>query len=234
MNVLAFDTCFGAVSVAVRWQNADGEWLQREAYEEMDIGQAERLMPMIATVMQEAGLTFSDLDQIAVTRGPGSFTGVRVGVAAARGLALATGLPVVSATSLRVMAARADRVLGERRQPVVAVAVDARRGSLYVQLFLAGTCEELSSAEVLSPAQAANKVTGHDAIAVGSGAVALVEAVAAVGPGRVEARLTTLQPHAANLAQLASGLTSTAPVVPLYLRLADAKPQTDAALPRAD
>lgn len=234
MNVLAFDTCFGAVSVAVRWQSASGEWLQREAYEEMSIGQAERLMPMIASVMQATGLSFSDLDRIAVTRGPGSFTGVRVGVAAARGLALAAGLPVVVTTSLHVMAARADRMLGERRQRVLAVAVDARRGGLYLQVFQVGTCEELSPAEVLSPSEAANRIAGHEVIAVGSGADALVHAAVAMGVNQVGARLTTLQPHAGDLVLLAPMLTPVAPVAPLYLRAPDAKPQADAALPRAD
>src|SRR5699024_6697022 len=89
MNVLAFDTCVGAVSVSVRWQDDAGTWQQHDAYEEMATGQAERLMPTIAEVMQASGQTFAGIDRIAATCGPGSFTGVRVGVAAARALALA-------------------------------------------------------------------------------------------------------------------------------------------------
>jgi len=234
MNVLAFDTCFGAVSAAVRWQSAGGQWLLREAYEEMEIGQAERLMPMIASVMQAAGLAFADLDRIAVTRGPGSFTGVRVGVAAARGLALAASLPVVATTSLHLMALRADRLLGERPQSVIVAAADARRGGLYLQAFTAGACDELSPPEVLSPAEAAHRVAGYDAIAVGSGADTLARAAAAGGAGRVEARLAGLQPHAGDLVVLAPALAPAEPVMPLYLRSPDAKPQADAALPRAD
>jgi len=234
MNVLAFDTSFGAVSVAVRWQSAGGEWLLREAYEEMEIGQAERLVPMIASVMQSARLEFSDLHRIAVTRGPGSFTGVRVGVAAARALALAAGLPVVAATSLRLMAARADVMLGARPQPVVAVAVDARRGGLYLQLFQAGTCAELSPAEVVSPQEASRRIAGYEAVAVGSGADTLAHAAAAEADCRVETRLTALQPHAGDLVVLAPTLTPIASIAPLYLRPPDAKPQVDAALPRAD
>lgn len=234
MNVLAFDTCFGATSVAVRWQNADGQWLLREAYEEMEIGQAERLMPMIATVMQQAGLAFSGLHRIAVTRGPGSFTGVRVGVAAARGLALATSLPIVAATSLSVMAARAERMLGARPQPVIAVAVDARRGGLYLQLFKARTGDELSPAEVLSPQEAAQRTADHDVVAVGSGAEILARAAAAEGTGRIETRLMTLQPHAGDLVLLAPRLEPVVPMTPLYLRAPDAKPQADASLARVD
>ena len=112
MNILAFDTCLGAVSVAVRRRGAGGEWLMRHACETRERGHAERLMPMVAETMAAAGLAFSDLDRIAVTVGPGSFTGVRVGVAAARGLALASGIAVVGATSLAVMAHRADERLG--------------------------------------------------------------------------------------------------------------------------
>src|SRR5438876_4695058 len=111
MNVLAFDTCLGAVSVAVRWQGARDEWLSCDRFELREGGHAERLMPMIAEVMQEAGLAFSDIERIAVTVGPGSFTGVRVGVAAARALALASGITAVGATSLAVMAHQADERL---------------------------------------------------------------------------------------------------------------------------
>ena len=114
MNVLAFDTCFGAVSAAVRWRSGRGEWLLREAYEARSAGHAERLFPMIAEVMEGAGLAFSAIDRIAVTLGPGGFTGVRVGIAAARALALATGKPVVATTSLAVMAHRAEEMLAGR------------------------------------------------------------------------------------------------------------------------
>ena len=131
MNVLAFDTCLGAVSAAVRCAERRGDGCCARAYELRTAGHAERLMPMIAEVMAGAGLAFAELDRIAVTLGPGSFTGVRVGVAAARGLALATGRPVVAATSLAVMAHRAAEMLaatGESAARRLVVAVDARRG----------------------------------------------------------------------------------------------------------
>src|SRR5947207_7581458 len=112
MNLLAFDTCLGAVSVAVRWQGPGGDWLMRHAHEARERGHAERLIPMMTEVMDEAGLAFSDLHRIAVTVGPGTFTGVRVGMAAARGIALASGLAVVGTTTLAVMAHQADQLLG--------------------------------------------------------------------------------------------------------------------------
>jgi tRNA threonylcarbamoyladenosine biosynthesis protein TsaB len=230
MNVLAFDTCLGAVSVAVRRQGADGAWLLNDAYEEMDIGHAERLMPMIADVMAGAHLSFAGIDRIAVTKGPGSFTGVRVGVAAARALALATRKPVVAETSLAVMAAQAKTTLGaELGMATLIVAVDARRGALYLQVFdpEAGP----SQAEVLPLDEAGRRFGDHaGAIAVGSGAEILSKAAS----GTVKAMLPNLQPHARALAMLAETLPPIEALKPLYLRQPDAKPQTGSALPRAD
>ena len=141
MNVLAIDTCLGAVSAAVRWRGPDG-WLLRDSYLPLSADHAERLFPRIAEVMDGAGLAFSALDRIAVTVGPGGFTAVRVGISAARALALATGKPVVATTSLAVMAHRAEEMLGEPlggRQ--LMVAVYAGRGAHYVQSFTAGAIE---------------------------------------------------------------------------------------------
>ena len=176
MNVLAFDTCFGAVSAAVRWRSAEGEWLLREAYEERTTGHAERLFPMIAEVMEGAGLAFSAIDRFAVTLGPGTFTGVRVGVAAARAFALSTGKPTVGVTSLAVMAHRADQLLGrERADRPLAVAVDARRDMVYFQLFpdrVVATGEAL----LATPEQAASAIAQMPVLVVGSGAAAVVAA----------------------------------------------------------
>ena len=231
MNILAFDTCLGAVSVAVRWQSAQGHWLLRDRLEMREGGHAERLMPMIAEVMGEAGLAFSDLDRIAVTVGPGTFTGVRVGVAAARGLALASGLPVVAATSLAVMAHRAGELLDKPPEDLLAVAVDARRGMVYVQLF--GQTQDRPSAPLLlAPEDVAPLVGARPVVVVGSGARAVADAIAAAG-GRAEARLADLQPHARSLALMAERLEPSRPVRPLYLRPPDVKPQADKSLSRA-
>jgi tRNA threonylcarbamoyladenosine biosynthesis protein TsaB len=232
MNVLAFDTCLGAVSVAVRWRTATGAWGLREAYEERSAGQAERLFPMIAEVMDGAGLGFPTLDRIAVTLGPGSFTGVRVGVSAARALALAAGKPVVAATSLAVMAHRAEELLGkasEGRRRVVAV--DARRGAVYLQGFGAGAVAT-SEPGLLTLEEAVRWIGGEDALIVGSAAPALAGLVNEAG-GSAGRRLPELQPHARNLALLAAGLAPVAPLKPLYLRPPDVRAQDAAALARA-
>ena len=225
MNVLAFDTCFGAVSAAVR----RGSKLE-ESYEARTAGHAERLLPMIDETMRSAGLAFRDIDRIAVTVGPGSFTGVRVGVAAARALALATGKPVVGMTSLAVMADEARAQLGNAcGERPLAVAVDARRGMVYFQLFDAA--QDISAPLLREPADAAAIIGRGPAFLVGSAAVAVASLVVAAG-GKAEAALADLQPHARVLALRADELVPAVPIQPLYLRIPDAKLQGDKSLPR--
>jgi tRNA threonylcarbamoyladenosine biosynthesis protein TsaB len=228
MNVLAFDTCFGAVSAAVRWRSAGGEWLLREAYEARAAGHAERLFPMIAEVMEGAGLAFSAIDRIAVTLGPGTFTGVRVGIAAARAFALTTDRPVAGTTSLAVMAHRAELLIGlERAGRPLAVAVDARRGMVYFQVFPSRAIGA-GDAQLITPEQAARVIGRQPVLVVGSGAAAVV----AAAEGHAETRLPDLQPHARSLAIMAPDLVPVGRVTPIYLRQPDAKPQADKALPR--
>ncbi len=231
MNVLAFDTCFGAVSVAVRWRSARGEIILREAYEERETGHAERLLPMIEDVMHGAGLRFSDLDRIAVTLGPGSFTGLRIGIATARALSLAARIPVVGMTSLAIMAARADHLLGTKRGGRrLTVAVDARRDHLYIETFGENAGDSIAAARLLTPSIAKRELGNAPILAVGSGARALTQGGA---PSEtVKSLLPTLQPHARFLAILAPVLTPLVEVIPLYLRDADAKVQIGGALAR--
>ncbi len=233
MATLAFDTCLGALSVACRWQARSGEWLVREEYEERETGHAEGLMPMIDRVLEGAGKTAGDIHRIAVTLGPGTFTGARIGVAAARGFALALTVPVVGMSSLAVMAARADHLLGrEAAGKRLAVVVDARRGHFYVQVF-GGDGQRTSSAPSLLDAEGSRRAVGvGPAILVGSGA-AEIAAQAAPGDG-ILARLPALQPHARFLALGAQRLAPLTTVEPLYLRPPDAKPQVGKSLPHAE
>ena len=105
MNILALDTTLGACSAAVA-RTGTGAYAPKvfSAYELRTREHAEAIVPMMTRVMDEAGLAYDELDAIAVTTGPGSFTGVRVGVSTARGLALALSLPLIGVTSLEVMA----------------------------------------------------------------------------------------------------------------------------------
>ena len=124
--VLAFDTAGSACSVAV---GRDAALL---AYErrEMRHGHAEALLPMIDRVMEAAGLAAADLDVVAVSTGPGGFTGIRAGIAGAQGLALATGARLVGVSSFAAVAA-----LVPTADTPLLVALDSRRADPYVQLF---------------------------------------------------------------------------------------------------
>ena len=228
MSVLAFDTCLGAVSVAI----ARGAEVVAETYDEIATGHAERLMPMIEAAMADAGVGFADLSRIAVTLGPGTFTGVRTGIAAARAFRLAAGIEVVGTTSLAVIAHRvfaSDGAACDDR-PLL-VALDARRDRLYVQLFGASALDPLGAPVELDAATAATLAAGGPLRLAGSGAMAVVGAASSgvdleIVAGRVE-------PHAADLAALASRLPPLAAIAPIYIRPPDAKPQDDKRLPRS-
>lgn len=129
MLILAIDTALDACAAAVLDTDA-GEFLAQESLL-MKRGHAEALMPMIARVMQSADLAFTSLDRIAVTVGPGSFTGLRVGISAARGLALAAKRPAVGLTTLSAYAAA---VVSQNKPVPVISAIDARHDHVYFQI----------------------------------------------------------------------------------------------------
>lgn len=126
MILLAFDTAQGALSVALH-----GDKPMAHRHELRHRGHAEALMPMIAEVLEEAKLGYEDLDALAVTIGPGTFTGLRVGLSAARGIALARSLPIVGVSTLEAIAEPVIYDEGER----IVSAFDARRGEIYLQVF---------------------------------------------------------------------------------------------------
>ena len=228
MKILALDTTLGACSASV----AVGETGAHElfsAFELRDREHAEVIMGMIEKVMGEAGLAFSALDAIAATVGPGSFTGVRVGVAAARGLALAADCPLIGVTSLEVMARQALQQLDDAPD-TLAIAVDARRGEVYQALY-SGAGETLSPPAALTPEQAAAQLPETGTLSIAGSGAHLVGEVEMKRTANVV--LTDLQPDAARLAEMA--LTRSpikGPLHPLYLRAPDAKPQTGKSVPR--
>lgn len=128
MRVLAFDATMAACSVAL-W--CDGS-VEASLCDPMVHGQAEALVPAVESVLKKAACSYDALDRIAVTVGPGSFTGVRVGLATARGLGVATECPVIGVLTTVVLAEEA-RLNGTDTK--IAVAIDARRAELYVQCF---------------------------------------------------------------------------------------------------
>jgi tRNA threonylcarbamoyl adenosine modification protein YeaZ len=199
--------------------------------ERMARGHAEALMPMVAEVMTGAGLDFSALDLVAATLGPGSFTGVRIAIAAARGFALATGARLWGTDSLTVMAKAAleSGMLGGDRP--FAVAVDARGETLYFGLYDAAGCK-LAGPLLLEAREAATLLPDELATAVGNGAAHLAEAAMLRGRA-ADAKLPDLQPNASALAELALEADETLPTLrPLYLRPPDAKPQAAASVAR--
>lgn len=129
MRLLAIDTAASACSAAV-W-NAGGVV---ECLQPMARGHAEALLPMILEVMRSAGTSFSELDAVAVSVGPGAFTGLRVGLAAARGIALAAGLPCFGVSTLEAIAEGMDWKTAADRK--LLVALDTKRGDYYAQSFV--------------------------------------------------------------------------------------------------
>lgn len=169
----------------------------------MEKGQAERLLPLLEAVLTEAGYDWGDLSSLAVGTGPGNFTGIRISVAAARGLALGLDIPALGVTRLEALAEGLPR-------PLI-VAEDARRGSVYVQGF--GTPPQ--TARLMTLKEAATYI--GDLPIAGSGA-ALLGRPALPSPPIAEAiaRIAATRDPA--------GLRRPAP---FYLRSADAAPPTD-------
>jgi tRNA threonylcarbamoyl adenosine modification protein YeaZ len=223
MTLLAIDTSMAACSAAVLPHGAS-EALQR--FEPMTRGHAEALFPMVEAVMAEAGCGFDALSAIAVTVGPGSFTGVRAGLAAARGFGLAAKAPMIGVGSLKVMALKCVRARsGEGAAGDFAIVHDARRDEAYVQFFDADA-SPLAGPQMLPLAEIARHLPASVGAAYGSGAALLAENAKALGR-TIHADFPDLLPDAAALAIIAAGRKpSEHPPRPLYLRPPDAKPQT--------
>ena len=234
MNLLAFDTCFAACSVAARVRLGDDE-RRAVRFEAMTTGHAERLFPMIDGILAELEIGYADLDGLAVTVGPGSFTGTRLGIAAARGLALATGLSVFGTTSLAAIAARAVRTSAWPDDPVL-VCHDARRGQIYAQCFGDGAAASGLSAPVVLGAEELLAALRPGNYVVTGTAAAIVDAAARESrQDRIDFRVHQLPgdglPDAEALLDLP--LETLSLPSPLYLRPPDAKPQAGHSIPRA-
>ncbi|XUM23766.1 tRNA (adenosine(37)-N6)-threonylcarbamoyltransferase complex dimerization subunit type 1 TsaB [Bradyrhizobium oligotrophicum S58] len=142
MLILAIDTALDHCAAAVL--DTDSAEMRAQETLLMKRGHAEALMPLLARVMQQSGVGFADLDRIAVTTGPGSFTGLRVGLSAARGIALASHKPVVGVTTLSAYAAP---IVGDDGASPVISAIDARHDHVYYQV-VSGSGEELVAPQV--------------------------------------------------------------------------------------
>jgi tRNA threonylcarbamoyladenosine biosynthesis protein TsaB len=237
MRTLAIDTCFAACSVAVSWSDGTGQTVRVSRCERMEKGHAERLIPMIGEVMAGAPFGLDQIERIVVTEGPGTFTGVRIGIAAARALSLATGARVETMSSLELMVRTA---LGRGDVPVagqdIAVAVDARRDELYFQLFDGNGLGALTEPLLVTPENAVALTKPGGTLALGSGADALA-AAAQRARHEISTTLPDLQPDAQYFvdglgAAVVGDRARRAAPRPLYLRPPDAKPQDGKLLAR--
>ena len=224
MRILGFDTATSACSAAV-WE--DGRIAARR-FEPMSRGQSERLMPMVREVLSEAGADFPDLDLLAVTTGPGAFTGLRIGLAAARGMALAGDLACFGVTTLDVVAAGVSET--ERQKANVLVVLNSKRAEVYAQAFRSDL-RPLSEAQALIPADLAALMANGEGdadrvLVAGDGAGQVIQALE---DKEIEAVLSTAPgvPDAATVAAIAAERWSSdqpaGPLRPLYLRPPDAK-----------
>jgi tRNA threonylcarbamoyladenosine biosynthesis protein TsaB len=219
VNVLGFDTSTAATSACLL--RSDGAAF--EVVPPCDVlgappAHTRELMPAVARVMREGGLGYADLDAIAVGVGPGPFTGLRIGVATARALAHAGGLPLHPVSSL---AALAEGIEAEFRLPLI----DARRGELFAALYRDG--EELWPPFAASPESVVERVQdeGRTVMAAGDGSLRFRDQLEAggiaIGPAGAHAV------RGLHICRLAARVPAGPPeaVLPHYLRDPDAKPQ---------
>lgn len=226
MRVLALDTALDACAAGV----LDTQRRDLVASETLPMsrGHAEALMPLIARVMDAARLEFTDIDRIAVTVGPGSFTGVRVGIAAARGIALAAGKPAIGLTTLAAFTA--PHVAAGFAGTVIPV-IDARHGHVYMQVF--GPGGRAAIAPLLAALGEAVEAARSRAPALIAGSAADLVAAEWPADDPPPQIVKTGAPDIGWVARLgAAAEPDRALPKPLYLRPPDARPQDAARIAR--
>ncbi len=220
MLILSIDTALDACAAAVL--DTAGGVIARES-QPMKRGHAEALMPLIARVMKASGVGFAELDRIAATTGPGSFTGLRVGLSAARGIALAAGKPVVGVTTLTAFAAP---VVSENGAHPVISAIDARHDHVYFQM-LGDDGRSLIKPKVAPIAEALEAARFGTPHLVGNAA----DILAARWPADAPPPFSIDQQPAPDItwvAWLGAAVNPEgSPARPYYLRAPDAKPPKD-------
>ena len=228
-NLLAVDTTFKVCSVALRYKDSSNKVITTSRTKQVGLGHAEHLIGMIENIIVDARIALAELDALAVAIGPGSYTGIKVGVAAIRGLALATGLPIYTASSLAVVSRCNYAQLQPSRSfdyslPTL-VCINARRDQIYFQILSGATQKALTSPQIGSIDDAVNKVlTLYDKIMVVLPSdLNIAKALIAKGV-MVETEHEAALPSAEYLLDV--DLTLANKPSPLYLRPPDAKPQS--------
>lgn len=224
MKLLAID-CAASLCAACVFDADAGEELGREL-RDLGKGHAEHLMAVIETALQAGSVGYPDLDAVAVSIGPGSFTGLRVGVSTARGLALALKVSAIGVTTLEALAAEGAHAFPGR---AVLAALDAGREEIHAALYDKELVEAYGPS-VATLAEAVTMAVNADAILVGTAAPQIAQSAGRVfdtGPVAATADIATY-------ARLAAAKGPGEKPKPLYLRGADAKPQAGFILPRQD
>lgn len=227
MILLAVDTALDACAAAVVFDRG-GAVEVVAVTEVIGRGHAEKLMAVVGEALARAGVGHGDLDGYVVSIGPGSFTGIRVGVAAVRGFALATAKPALGVTSLEALA---DEARALRPDRAVFAALDARKDEVYVQGFCTGGAP-IAAPAVLSRAAAAAQARLAGALLIGSGApllAAIDPTLDVLGAGEFPAIETIAR---IGLARFPTRDPAAPMPAPLYVRAPDAKPQGASRLAR--
>jgi tRNA threonylcarbamoyladenosine biosynthesis protein TsaB len=217
--ILAFDTATRATTVALA-----GPAGIAERRDDPPPGarprHATKLLPLVAELLADAGIGWSEIERIAVGLGPGTFTGLRIGVATARGLGSARGIPLVGVSTLASLALNAGR-----GQPAVAAVLDARRGEVFAAIW---EHDQLAlSPRALAPVALVEHLSALPAppLTIGDGAVefraALEHSGAVIPPDQAELHKVTAINHCVLARELRAGMPSE--IRPDYLRLPDAE-----------
>jgi len=224
MRLLALDTATPATTVALALDDENLLTRRHEPRPGERPGHVSELLPLALELLDEAGIGFDRLDRIAVGIGPGTFTGLRIGVATARALAHAHGLPLVGVSTLQALAAGAEADAA----PVRLAVLDARRGEAFAAAWSADpAAEPLLAPAALAPDALAAAAAALPAgvVAVGDGAVKFRAVLEAAGVAVPADDFAAHRVEAAVHARLAAGMEPMAPdaVLPAYLRLPDAE-----------
>ena len=224
MKILALETSAKSVSAAV----AENGVILASAYQHTGLTHSRTLMPMVDGMLRSSDLSPDEMDLIAVAQGPGSFTGLRIGVAAAKGLAWAKELPCCGVSTLLAMAQNLRHMDGE-----IICAMDARRNQVYNAVFAAkdGVLTRLSEDRAIGLAELAEEIKNHsgDKIIVGDGAELCYNYLSEAGiPCRLAPPMLRMQ-NAMGVALAAEELAAEGKTVsahelqPVYLRLSQAE-----------
>lgn len=228
---LAIDTALSACSLAVAiCSDASAEPTVIEKSVAMERGHAEALMTLLEELMREAQLDYADLTRLAVTVGPGSFTGLRVGLATARAFALALDIPLVGLSTLKALELTA-RAHG--KEGTICAAIDARRGQIYCQLF---DQQGEGEAKALSLEDLLQELSERQHVSLIGSATDLIRSAQAQQeqPTNPEEPVLPQVPNMAIVTKWALKQPKPkASPAPLYLRAPDAKPQVGKAIARA-